>query len=476
MTAEATRHSTIAAVATAVAPAAGSVAIVRVSGPDAARIGRTLFRCPGQPCLESHRVLYGHVVDPHDRSRVDEALLLYMQGPRSFTGEDVVEFHCHGGLVCVQQVLELVLAEGASRAEPGGFSLRAFLNGRLDLTRAEAIADLVAARSRRAARMALDGVDGGLQQRIEALRQELLDQLAELEARLDFEDDLPSLDGQQVLAALARVDQGLEQLQQDARRGLLLRQGLKVAIVGLPNVGKSSLLNRLSRQERAIVTDLPGTTRDLLESELVIGGVPITLVDTAGIRETDDPVERIGIDRSRMALARADVIVQLFDLTRGWQEGDEQLWRSCPQGVPLLRVGNKLDLRPDLDTAAGPGRQDQPGMTTDPQPQHGVRDADLLISTQRDEDLSRLEQLLLNRCGAACGEGVAASLNSRQLELARQARQALARVHDTAADALPWDFWTIDLREAVRALGEITGAEISEAVLDRIFSRFCIGK
>ena len=277
------------------APGQGSVAIVRISGPEAEEIGRRLFVAPGQQPWESHRVLYGHVVDPASGERVDEALLLLMRSPRSFTRETVVEFHCHGGLIAVQRVLELVLAAGARRALPGEFSQRAFLNGRLDLTRAEAIGELVTARSRRAAQLAMAGLDGGLQRRLGALRERLLDQLAELEARVDFEEDLPPLDGDAVAAELAAVRGELEQLVAEARQGELLREGLRVAIVGRPNVGKSSLLNLLSQRQKAIVTDLPGTTRDLLESELVLEGVPLTLLDTAGIRPTTDRVEALGI-------------------------------------------------------------------------------------------------------------------------------------------------------------------------------------
>ena len=268
----AARDDTIAAIATAVAAGAGSVAIVRVSGPQAEAIGRQLFQPAGQQNWESHRVLYGHVNDPTNGDVVDEVLLLLMRAPRSFTRETVVEFHGHGGLVAVQRLLDLVLAAGARRALPGEFSQRAFLNGRLDLTRAEAISELVSARSRRAAELAMAGLDGGLQQRIDALRHQLLDQLCELEARVDFEEDLPSLDGAAVCTALKDVQQALDQLVLDGQQAQLLRDGLRVAIIGRPNVGKSSLLNALSGQERAIVTDLPGTTRDLLDYDLVLKG------------------------------------------------------------------------------------------------------------------------------------------------------------------------------------------------------------
>ncbi|MFN6339827.1 MAG: tRNA uridine-5-carboxymethylaminomethyl(34) synthesis GTPase MnmE, partial [Cyanobacteriota bacterium] len=336
----ASSSDTIAAIATAVAPGQGSVAILRLSGPRSEAIGRRLFHPAGQQPWESHRVLYGHVIDPASGERVDEALLLLMRAPRSFTREDVVEFHCHGGLVVVRRVLELVLAAGARPADAGEFSLRAVLHGRLDLTRAEAIGQLVAARGRRAAQLAMAGLDGGLHQRVSQLRSSLLDQLSELEARLDFDDELPPLDVAALTDALRQTQAALHQLVADAQQGQLLREGPRVAIIGRPNVGKSSLLNLLSQRDRAIVTPLPGTTRDLLESELLLDGVPLTLLDTAGIRPTSDPVEQLGIARSQRALASADAVLLLFDLGDGWTPADQALREQVPPDVPLLVVGN----------------------------------------------------------------------------------------------------------------------------------------
>ncbi len=458
---------TIAAIATAVAAGQGSVAIVRISGPRAGEIGRGLFLAPGRQPWESHRVLYGHVVDPASGEHVDEALLLWMQAPRSFTREDVVELHCHGGLVAVQRVLELVLAAGARRALPGEFSQRAFLNGRLDLTQAEAIGEMVTARSRRAAQLAMAGIDGGLQRRLGGLRCRLLDQLAELEARVDFEEDLPALDAEAVVAALVAVRAELEQLVAEARQGELLREGLRVAIVGRPNVGKSSLLNLLSQRERAIVTDLPGTTRDLLESELVLDGVPLTLLDTAGIRETGDRVEQLGIARSREALAAADGVLLLFDLSAGWTAADEALRALVPPGVPLLVVGNKADAA-GLPAGLVAGAADPASPLPPP--------AQVSLCALAGEGRDVLVRELLHCCGAGPAEGLQVALNTRQRDLAAAAAASLGRTLEAAAQQLPWDFWTIDLRAAVRALGEITGEEVSEAVLDRVFARFCIGK
>ncbi|HGY5542273.1 MAG TPA: tRNA uridine-5-carboxymethylaminomethyl(34) synthesis GTPase MnmE [Prochlorococcus sp.] len=464
MSVSSSSQETIAAVATAVAAGQGGIAVIRLSGPVAEAVGRSVVSVPGQQLWDSHRVLYGHVMDESGKERIDEVLLLVMKAPRSFTGEDVVEIHCHGGLIAVQRVLERVLSQpDVRRAMPGEFSQRAVLNGRLDLTQAEAISDLVAARSRRAAQLAMTGVDGGIQRRINSLRERLLDQLSELEARVDFEEDLPALDAVGLLDELQLVRRELEQLVEDAKRGALLRQGLQVALVGRPNVGKSSLLNRLSRRERAIVTDLPGTTRDLLESEIVLEGVPITLLDTAGIRATKDALEQLGIDRSHQALAAADLVVLVFDLSQGWIAEDAALLSQIPNDVPRLVVGNKADVQP-LSTSA-PLDDDLEAITPD-----------VTLSALTGQGEEALIEAVLKACGASEAQGLVVALNQRQQDLAADAAIALARSKEAAEQNLPWDFWTIDLRQAIRSLGEITGEEITEAVLDRIFSRFCIGK
>ena len=460
-------EDTIAAIATAVAPGQGSVAIVRLSGPQAEAIGRRLFQAPGQQEWASHRVLYGHVVEPKSGERLDEALLLLMRAPRSFTREDVVELHCHGGLVAVRRVLKAVLDAGARLAAPGEFSQRAFLNGRLDLTRAEAIAEMIGARGQRAAQLAMAGLEGGLQRRITALRERLLDQLAELEARLDFEEDLPPLQPEAVIQGLQGVRAELQDLVREAEQGQRLREGLRVAIVGRPNVGKSTLLNLLSRQDRAIVTDLPGTTRDLLESELVLEGVPLTLVDTAGIHATDDLVEQLGIGRSQAALAAADAVLLVFDVAAGWGPADQRVRDLVPAGVPLLLVGNQCD-RCGLEAGVV-----EAGDTANagPQPPSQVH-----ISALNGAGETELGQMLLQSCGASASEGLQVALNDRQRQLAAAAAESLQRSLEAAADGLPWDFWTIDLDAAASTLGEITGETVTEAVLDRVFSRFCIGK
>ena len=444
----------IAAIATAVAPGQGGIAVIRLSGPSAVRAVAAITVIPGQQEWESHRVLYGHVVAAGGVERLDEVLVLVMLAPRSFTGEDVVEIHCHGGVIAVQQVLVRVLEQpDMRRALPGEFSQRAVLNGRLDLTRAEAISDLVGARSQRAAQLAMAGLDGGIQKKMVVLRERLLDQLSELEARVDFEEDLPLLNGEALLQELQAVRLELLALVADGERGSVVRHGLRVALVGRPNVGKSSLLNLLSRRERAIVTDVPGTTRDLIESEIVLEGVPITLLDTAGIRATSDAVEQLGIARSRDALASADLVLLLFDLAQGWTGEDQTLLAMIPEGVPCLRVGNKADLEFAVESVA-----------------------DVCLSAVTGAGERDLVRALLGQCGAFSEQPLLLSLNQRQSDLAATAAEALARSEQVAADGLPWDFWTIDLRQAIRSLGEITGEQLTESVLDRIFSRFCIGK
>lgn len=456
----------IAAIATAVAPGQGGIAVIRLSGPSAVRAVAAITVIPGQQLWESHRIVYGHVVAAGGVERLDEVLVLVMLAPRSFTGEDVVEIHCHGGVIAVQQVLARVLEQpGVRRALPGEFSQRAVLNGRLDLTRAEAIGDLVGARSQRAAQLAMAGLDGGIQKKMVVLRERLLDQLSELEARVDFEEDLPPLDGAALLQELQAVRMELNALVADGERGSVVRHGLRVALVGRPNVGKSSLLNLLSRRERAIVTDLPGTTRDLLESEIVLDGVPITLLDTAGIRATCDAVEQLGIARSRDALASADLVLLLFDLAQGWSEEDQALFAQIPDGVPCLRVGNKADLPLKADSVVGPVSSSV-----------SLSVADVRLSAVTGEGEQDLVRAVLERCGGLSEQPLLLALNQRQSDLASTAAEALARSEQVAADGLPWDFWTIDLRQAIRSLGEITGEQLTESVLDRIFSRFCIGK
>ncbi|HAX75829.1 MAG TPA: tRNA uridine-5-carboxymethylaminomethyl(34) synthesis GTPase MnmE [Cyanobacteria bacterium UBA11372] len=455
---------TIVAIATAVVPQQGSVSIVRVSGVEAMAIAKAIFHSPGRQVWESHRILYGYIRHPQTKQVVDEALLLIMKAPRSYTREDVVEFHCHGGIAAVQQVLQLCIEAGARLAQPGEFTLRAFLNGRLDLTQAESIADLVGAKSPQAAQMALAGLQGKLAKPIRQLRATCLDMLAEIEARIDFEEDLPPLDETAIKAQIGQVLAEIEEILATAGQGELLRTGLKVAIVGRPNVGKSSLLNAWSKCDRAIVTDLPGTTRDVVESQLVVGGIPVQVLDTAGIRETADVVEQMGVMRSRNAAEAADLVLLTIDAQAGWTKDDEEIYERV-QHRPVILVINKTDLIDETQKEIL---------------QSTIQNIKIKIFTAAacNQGIDALEKAILAaiQTGNLQAANLDVAINQRQAATLTRARTSLQQVQTTIANQLPLDFWTIDLRGAIQALGEITGEEVTESVLDRIFSRFCIGK
>ena len=455
---------TIAAIATAVVPQQGSVGIVRVSGQQAMAIALSLFHAPNRQAWESHRILYGYIRHPQTQQIVDEALLLIMKAPRSYTREDVVEFHCHGGIMAVQQVLQLCLEQGARLAEPGEFTLRAFLNGRLDLTQAESIADLVGARSPQAAQTALAGLQGKLAHPIRHLRASCLEILAEIEARIDFEEDLPPLNEEDIITQIEQVLAQVSKIIATADKGELLRTGLKVAIVGRPNVGKSSLLNAWSRCDRAIVTDLPGTTRDVVESQLVVGGIPVQVLDTAGIRETSDFVEKIGVERSLQSAGAADLVLLTIDAAAGWTAADQEIYEQV-QHRPLILVINKIDLVGAI--------HELPLKLVPETIKHIVTTA-----AAHNKGIDALEQAILEtvQAGKVYSADLDLAINQRQAAALTRAKTSLQQVQATIAQQLPLDFWTIDLRGAIQALGEITGEEVTESVLDRIFSRFCIGK
>ncbi|MGK7919572.1 MAG: tRNA uridine-5-carboxymethylaminomethyl(34) synthesis GTPase MnmE [Trichodesmium sp.] len=458
-----TPGNTIAAIATAIVPQQGSVGIVRMSGSEAMKIAKILFHAPGKQVWETHRILYGYIRHPQTGQLVDEALLLIMQAPRSYTREDVVEFHCHGGIIAIQQVLQLCIEAGARLAQAGEFTLRAFLNGRLDLTQAESIADLVGSQSPAAAQVALAGLQGKLASPIRKLRASCLDILAEIEARIDFEEDLPPLDESSITQEVTKILVNLSEILETANHGELLRTGLKVAIIGRPNVGKSSLLNAWSRSDRAIVTDLPGTTRDVVESQLVVGGIPVQVLDTAGIRETEDRVERIGVERSCRAAESADLVLLTIDGQAGWTELDNIIYQQVKHRSLILII-NKIDLlQPELIKSIYYPETIKNVVTT------------AAINNQGIEDL---EKVILNaiNLGNLQAENLDLAINQRQAAALTRAKIAVEQCLNTIKNNLPLDFWSIDLRGAIYALGEVTGEDVTESVLDRIFSRFCIGK
>ena len=460
---------TIVAIATAIVPQQGSVGIVRMSGGEAQLIAQQLFYTPGRQTWESHRILYGYIRHPQTQKTIDEALLLLMLSPRSYTREDVVEFHCHGGIIAVQQVLQLCIELGARLAQPGEFTLRAFLNGRLDLTQAESVAELVGSQSIAAAQTALAGLQGKLANPIRELRATCLDILAEIEARVDFEEDLPPLNESEIIAQIHQVLEQLSQFLATADTGELLRTGLKVAIVGRPNVGKSSLLNAWSRSDRAIVTDLPGTTRDVVESQLVVGGIPIQVLDTAGIRNSDDQVEKIGIERSHQAAQSADLVLFTLDAVVGLTEADLEIYQQVKQRHFIVII-NKID------RVKSEQLEELKQTIIDSLMIENIQIVSM--SAGLNQGIPDLEIAILN---SVYGENIQAAnlefaINQRQAAALTRAKVCLEEVETTINDQLPFDFWTIDLRGAIHALGEVTGEEVTESVLDRIFSRFCIGK
>ncbi len=455
---------TIAAIATAIVPQQGSVGIVRVSGSEALNIARAIFCAPGKQLWESHRIVYGFIRHPQTHEVVDEALLLIMKAPRSYTREDVVEFHCHGGIIAVQQVLRLCIENGCRLAQPGEFTLRAFLNGRVDLTQAESISDLVGARSPQAAQTALAGLQGKLAQPIKQLRNQCLDILAEIEARIDFEDDLPPLDEVKIISQIDNITIEIQRILATADKGELLRTGLKVAIVGRPNVGKSSLLNAWSRSDRAIVTELPGTTRDVVESHLVVGGIPVQVLDTAGIRETEDFVEKIGVERSRNAASSSDLVIFAIDASQGWTVDDEEIYEQIKHH-PVILVINKVDLVEE---------EKKQSLKSDIQNPKSK----IFTAASKNQGLEDLETAILElvQTGKAQAADMDLAINQRQAAALVRTKTSLEQVQMTIREQLPFDFWSIDLRSAIHALGEITGEEVTESVLGRIFSKFCIGK
>lgn len=452
---------TIAAIATSIGQS--GIGIVKISGPEALTIGQQLFRpAKGSPDFQPYRLHYGYIVDPTSNSRVDEGLVVYMPKPHSYTRQDIIEIQAHGGIVPLRRILELTLSLGARPAEAGEMTLRAFLNGRLDLAQAEAVLDVIEAKTDAALRVATEQLSGSLSSQVSEVRAILLDILAFLEASIDFvEDEIPA---QEVEGPLNDVIVPLEKLLQSADHGLIYRQGVRAAIVGRPNVGKSSLLNALLRGNRAIVTDIPGTTRDTLEETANVSGIPLVLVDTAGIRaEPVDEVERIGVDRSRAALGRADIALMVIDGSCDLESGDHEIAQAVGS-KPALLIVNKNDLPARLrseviaDFLPGAGR--------------------VFISALTRQGIAELEETLVDLIlggSVTIADTPLVSHPRHKALLQRALEHTKAALSAQGAGVTP-DLVSIDVREAVEALGEITGETVTEDLLDTIFSKFCIGK
>jgi len=441
-------EDTIAAIATA---AGGGVGIIRLSGPDAISTAERVFRARAHDWhRHPRRMAFGRLVDPHhaDGPPLDEGLAVAFHAPQSYTGEHVVELHLHGGALHLSRCLELILALGPRLADPGEFTRRAFLNGRLDLTRAEAVADLVSARTDAALRQARAHLSGALYDRVAALRERLLDLRARLEVNLDFPDeDVPLMDPADLARRARALGDDLAALAGTFRGGRLLRDGARVVLAGPPNAGKSSLFNALLAQDRAIVTHIPGTTRDTLEEAIDIGGVPVVLVDTAGLRPTDDLVEALGVARSEGAILGADLVLRL--VAPGEDPPDIQAHE--------LLVRSKADLLPASADVPLTGTADQ------------------RVSATTGVGLDALKQAIAKRLGAAEGEGLVV-VRERQRQHLQTAADATWRAAEGLTAGLPTELPAVDLQEAMDALHALVGQTTLEDVLDRLFSTFCIGK
>lgn len=478
-------EDTIAAIATP--PGSGGVGVIRLSGPEAFRIGRALFRptSPAPPRDEappSHLLTYGHIVDPATGETIDETLTVFMRAPRTYTREDVVEIQGHGAPLTLRRILELALAAGARAARPGEMTLRAFLNGRIDLAQAEATLDLVNAGSEAARRLALRQLDGELSRRVGEIRDAALGALVRIDASIDFpEEEVPPPDPAELAGLIELAARGVAGLLAGAGRGRVLREGLRVVIVGRPNVGKSSLLNALLGAERAIVTPIAGTTRDTVEDDLRLGQVALHLVDTAGLTPTNDPIERLGVERSRAAARTADALLFVVDGSQPLTPLDRQAANEArillanegpgepgePGGpgaatVPVTLVINKDDLPSALDDAAAASLW--PGAPV------------ARVSAVAREGARPLEEALrrLAHGEATAGDPLVGS--ARHADALRRTGQHLREAQETLARGEPLDFVAIDLRAGLEALGEISGETATSDLLDRIFAEFCIGK
>ncbi len=460
-----TEFDTIAAISTA--PGEGAIGIVRISGDLAISIASSIYQCGTKQLEEqkTHTIHYGHIVDPKSGEIYDEVMVSVLRAPKTFTREDIVEINCHGGIVAINRVLQLVLRMGARLAEPGEFTKRAFLNGRIDLSQAEAVMDLIRAKTDKSMQLAMRQLDGQLSHLIQNLRQEILNTLAQVEVNIDYPeyDDVEEMTLQLLREKTQQVLQGIRALLNTASQGKILRDGLKTAIVGRPNVGKSSLLNVLLREEKAIVTDIAGTTRDTIEEYVNVRGVPLQLIDTAGIRETDDVVEKIGVERSRKALKEADFVLLLLNQSETLQEEDIRLLETT-KGMKRIILFNKTDLPSKLlKEDIAPYANEEEIVTT---------------SMLNKEGIDQLEEKIAGYFfqGQMNERDATYLSNTRHIALLEKAEQALVEVQNGIEMEMPVDLIQIDFTRAWDLLGEITGDSVQDELLTQLFSQFCLGK
>lgn len=460
------REDTIAAIATPFGT--GGTGKIRISGPDAYEIGDQIFRSVQQgkklKDSESYTAHYGFIYDPEAEKKIDEVVAIMMRKPRSFTGENVLEFDCHGGMTPLRAVLELVLANGARLAEPGEFSQRAFLNGRIDLAQAEAIIDIINSKTEKSLDIAVEQLSGKLSQRVDEIKEVAVEVLAHLEAAIDYpEDEIEGFSPENLDDKFNYIKEEIEKLLISSRQGKIYKEGLKTVIVGKPNVGKSSLLNYFLEEKRAIVTDIPGTTRDVIEEYVNLKGIPLKIIDTAGIRETADKVEKIGVERTRKSAEKADLVLFMLDISQGLTEEDLEIYKLIKE-KPLIVIVNKTDLPAQVDKN---------------KIEHEFKEHSLLwISLLEEEGLEELRQKILNEIldEELSGDDNVIITKSRHKNALLKAKKGIERVIVSRETSMPYDFLTIDLKDCLNALGEITGETVADDIIDRIFSDFCLGK
>ncbi len=448
---------TIVAIATP--PGRGGIGVVRLAGPDARNVVMPMLRLSaGKIELEPQHAHYGELIDPDSGECFDEVVVTYFAKPRSYTTDDIVEISCHGSPVLLARVVELALAKGVRMADPGEFTMRSFLNGRIDLTQAEAVRDLIESQTLYQAKVAAQQLGGSVSRRIQPIKQQLVNLIAVLEAGIDFaDDDVSVLPAEQALARIAEVREPLSKLQEGFAFGKVVHQGLTLAIVGRPNVGKSSLFNRLVERDRAIVTAIPGTTRDLVTETVSLGGIPVHLVDTAGIRESLDEAERFGIQKSREAMADADLVLVIVDAHADIDELDQQLISEAAERSAIL-VENKIDL----------GRHSAT---------NGWKLPIVRTSATTGEGIAELREQILRMVSGESGREESGFLtNLRQHQLVTDALAGLASAENAIRLRIPHEMVLMDLYNALRPLDEITGATTADDILNLIFSTFCIGK
>ncbi len=455
----------IAAISTPIG--SGGIGIVRISGSGSVGIADKIFVSADGRKLgdkKSHTITYGHIVNPKTGETLDEVLVMLMLSPRTYTKENIVEINCHGGLLVTKKVLELVLNNGARLAEPGEFTKRAFLNGRIDLSQAEAVMDIIDSKTELSRKTAMNQLEGSIKQKVHGLREEILDMIAAIEAAIDYpEHDVEEETYSQMHKRITLLKSEIKKLIESADMGRIIREGVEAVILGKPNVGKSSLLNLLLMEERAIVTDIPGTTRDTVEEYMNLGGIPVKIVDTAGIRETGDKVEKIGVEKSRKCAEAADIIFMMLDASCPLSDEDMEILDFI-KGRKAVILANKTDIDINIDVDALCKYTDAENI--------------IYISVKEGSGIEKLTERFKDMFlggDVAAKESVLIS-NARHKNMLEKSMEALDRAIATIESGMPEDFISMDLQDALTALGEITGDSVDDEIIDRIFTRFCLGK